>query len=122
MPKKTIQGNKELAKQIKLRRNELGLTIEEAASRANVGTKTWSRYESGSSIRIDKCKGICKALNWHTIPNQKIADNKQFSIQEYKNHEAWSEFLYNTFGLGAAVSFVIVVIYYLTTSMGIWKN
>lgn len=107
MPKKTIQGNKKLAKQIKLRRNELGLTIEEAASRASVGTKTWSRYESGSSIRIDKCKGICKALNWHTIPNQKIADNKQFSIQEYKNHEAWSEFLYNTFGLGAAVSFVI---------------
>ena len=94
MAKKTIQGSKELAKQIKLRRNELGLTIEEAASRTNVGTKTWSRYEAGSSIRIDTCKGICKALNSYTIPNQIIEDNEQFSIQEYKNHEPWSEFLY----------------------------
>lgn len=34
MAQKTIQGNKELARQIKSRRNELRLTIEEAASRA----------------------------------------------------------------------------------------
>ena len=51
MAQKTIQGNEFLAKQIKLRRKELGLTIEEAASRAGVGTKTWCRYEAGESIR-----------------------------------------------------------------------
>lgn len=43
MTQKTIQGNADLAKQIRLRRSELGLTIEEAASRAGVGTKTWCR-------------------------------------------------------------------------------
>ena len=55
MAQKTIQGSKTLASQIKSRRNELGLTIEESASRAGVGTKTWCRYEAGESIRKDKC-------------------------------------------------------------------
>lgn len=70
MTQKTIQGNADLAKQIRLRGSELGLTIEEAASRAGVGTKTWCRYEAGGreSIRSDKCKGVCKALNWLTFP------------------------------------------------------
>ena len=43
MAQKTIRGNEALAKQIKNRRNELGLTIEEAAARAGVGTKTWCK-------------------------------------------------------------------------------
>ena len=60
MTQKTIQGNADLAKQIRLRRSELGLTIEEAASRTGIGTKTWCRYEAGESIRSDKCKGVCK--------------------------------------------------------------
>ena len=34
MAQKTIQGSETLARQIKSRRNELGLTIEESASRA----------------------------------------------------------------------------------------
>ena len=49
MAQKTIQGNQVLARQIRSRRNELGLTIEEASSRAGVGTKTWCRYEAGES-------------------------------------------------------------------------
>ncbi len=105
MAQKAIQGSEILARQIRARRNELGLTIEEAASRANVGTKTWSRYEAGESIRMDKCKGICRALNWHTLPEEQGEENEGLSIQEYKNHEAWSEFLANVFGDGAAMAF-----------------
>lgn len=105
MTQKTILGNELLAKQIKHRRNELGLTIEDAASRAGVGTKTWSRYEAGKSIRRDKCKGICKALNWHNLPNQDEEDSEQISYQEFKNHEAWSQFLNDEFGIKAAMSF-----------------
>ena len=93
MAQKTIQGNEALARRIKLRRNELGLTIEEAASRAGVGTKTWSRYEAGESIRKDKCKGICKSLNWRWL--QDGEEDESISIQEYKNHKAWSRFLEN---------------------------
>ncbi|MDO4386187.1 MAG: helix-turn-helix transcriptional regulator [Clostridia bacterium] len=89
MAPKTILGNKKLGGKIRSRRNELGLTIEEAASRAGVGCKTWSRYEAGESIRQDKCKGICKALNWHSLPDQ----------------EAWSPFLEHEFGTEAAMSF-----------------
>ena len=85
MAQKAIQGSEILARQIRARRNELGLTIEEAASRANVGTKTWSRYEAGESIRMDKCKGICRALNWHTLPEEQGEENEGLSIQEYKN-------------------------------------
>ena len=105
MAQKTIQGNENLARRIKLRRNELELTIEEAASRAGVGTKTWSRYEAGESIRRDKCKGICKALNWHGLPDQDEEEDDGISVQEYKNHVAWSPFLENEFGAGAALSF-----------------
>ena len=105
MAQKTIHGSKELAKKIKLRRNELNFTIEEAALRAGVGTKTWSRYEAGESIRRDKCKGICKALNWHKLPDQDMPEDESVSMQEYKDHEAWSRFLESQFGVGAAMSF-----------------
>ena len=37
MTQKTIQGNADLAKQIRLRRSELGLTIEEAAGYYYIG-------------------------------------------------------------------------------------
>lgn len=105
MAQKTIQGNETLAKKIKSRRNELGLTIEEAASRAGVGTKTWSRYEAGESIRNDKCKGVCRALNWQTISDQVEDKSSPLSVQELKEHEAWSPFLENTFGAKAAMAF-----------------
>ena len=105
MAQKIIHGNMTLAEQIKSRRNELGLTIEEAAIRAGVGTKTWYRYETGKSIRKDKCKGICRALNWRILPGNDIKINDSISTQEYTNHEAWSSFLSNNFGYSAAVSF-----------------
>ena len=107
MAQKTIQGSKALAKQIKSRRNELNLTIEDAASRAGVGTKTWCRYEAGESIRMDKCKGICKALNWHTLPDQEQGENTSISLQEYKKHTAWSPYLEGSFGANAAKAFAI---------------
>lgn len=87
MALKSIPVDQELARKIKLRRQELNLTIEEAASRAGVGTKTWCRYEAGGSIRQDKCKGICKALNWrdfsYSTNNNKI---KASPVEEYKKH------------------------------------
>lgn len=107
MAQKTIRGNEALAKQIKNRRNELGLTIEEAAARAGVGTKTWCRYEAGESIRTDKCKGVCKALNWRVLPDQETEDSDILAVHEYKNHEAWSSFLEETFGDVAAFAFAV---------------
>lgn len=105
MAPKTIQGSEALAKQIRSRRNELGLTIEEAASRASVGTKTWSRYEAGESIRKDKWKGICKALNWNNFPEQEEDGGQGIFIQKYRGHKAWSEFLEENFGTRAAAAF-----------------
>ena len=107
MSVKTIKGSMELAKSIKHRRSELNLTIEEAASRAGVGTKTWSRYEAGASIRKDKSQGICKALNWHSFPNEASNENNTFDLNNYKKHEAWSQYLADNFGEAVAISFVI---------------
>lgn len=76
MAQKSISSNLELAERIR-RRNELNLTIEEAAKRAGVGTKTWCRYEAGESIRQDKYKGVCKALNWMQLP---IEDNEEIKF------------------------------------------
>lgn len=105
MAQKSVQGNKALGKQIRSRRNELGLTIEDAAMRAGISTKTWCRYEAGESIRTDKCKGVCKALYWRVLPVQEMKDVDVLSLQEYKNHEAWSVFLEKNFGIVAAISF-----------------
>ena len=108
MVQKSIKGSQELAKAIKSRRNALNLTIEEAASKAGIGTKTWSRYESGESIRTDKYRGVCRALNWHELPrSDKDNSEMTFDINEYQNDEAWSTYLEKNFGKYAAVSFVI---------------
>ena len=105
MAQKSIQGSAVLAGQIRRRRNELRLTIEEAASRAGVGTKTWCRYEAGESIRQDKCKGVCKALNWNSLPDQDEEDDRWLSIGEYKRSKSWSTFLEENYGPVAALSF-----------------
>ncbi len=107
MPQKTIKGSEALAQRIKGRRNELGLTIEEAAFRAGVGTKTWCRYEAGESIRQDKCKGICKALNWRDFPEDTLVEDDMFSPEAYQKHKAWSVFLAENYGFGAAAAFAV---------------
>lgn len=107
MSQKTIKGSKKLGESIRNRRQELGLTIEDAASKAGVGTKSWCRYESGESIRSDKAKGICKALNWHAFPNEYGEDENAFDIEYYKNHAAWSPYLCEQFGEAVAISFII---------------
>lgn len=107
MSQKVIEGTPQLADAIRRRRQELSLTIEEAASKAGIGTKTWCRYEAGESIRNDKAKGICKALNWYALPCDTENDTIEFNMNDYKKHQAWSQFLCNRFGEAAAISFVI---------------
>ena len=108
MSPKTTKSNLELGEAIRDKRNELNLTIEEAASKAGIGTKTWSRYESGESIRKDKVRGLCKALNWATFPEIKGIDMSiEVDFNDYKNNEAWSPYLTERFGKYAALSFVI---------------
>jgi len=106
MAKKSIQGSDNLSNKIKERRIELNLTIEEAARRADVGTKTWSRYESGESVREDKCKGLCRALNWKTLP---IDDTEEhpYNLNTYTYDTYWSKYLEAHFGKAAAASIAI---------------
>lgn len=121
MPNKIIQGSKKLANRIKQRRTELGLTIEEAASRAGVGTKTWSRYEAGESIRQDKSKGICKALNWPQLIADEDTAEKYISIDTYRKHKAWSKYLEDNYGVIAAFSFAVgsdILCDYISDDMG----
>lgn len=109
MGPQTIQGTPQLAAAIKERRKALHLTIEEAAAKAGVGTKTWCRYEAGESIRKDKCRGICKALNWRTLPEIEASANvsDSFKLSEYHSHKAWSQNIADIFGEAAAASFAI---------------
>ena len=112
MPPRTKEGSAELADAIKRRRCELGLSAEEAARRAGVGAKTWFRYESGSSIRSDKVKGICRALSWSALPVQEgvakgVGEEYAWLESIDDSHEAWSPWLVETFGRKAAVSFAV---------------
>lgn len=107
MSSKSVEGSLALGDAIKNRRNELKLTIEEAASKAGVGTKTWSRYEAGASIRQDKIMGICRALNWHAFPEEKSDSHKTFDVNEYRKSKAWSQYLAENFDDTIASLFVI---------------
>jgi len=102
---KTITGNMKIAEAIKNKRKELGLTIEAAASKAGVGTKTWSRYESGESIRKDKVRGVCKALGWTNLPGaESIGTHDEY---DFEKNEAWSPYLVDGYGKYVAISFII---------------
>lgn len=113
MPPRTVASSNQLAASIKERRESLGLSIEEAAKRADVGTRTWSRYESGYSIRSDKIKGVCKALNWTSLPSfdapQEKAEEDDLSWLDDvdESHEAWSSEIAAIHGRKAAVSFAV---------------
>jgi len=71
MAPRTKSGSTELASAIRERRVALNLSIEEAAAKAGVGAKSWSRYESGGAIRHDKARGVCRALGWSKLPGPK---------------------------------------------------
>ena len=110
-----IKGSKELGDKIRSRRNSLKLSIEEAAAKAGVGSKTWSRYESGESIRRDKVLGICKVLNWSAFPGCPD-EQTAFDIEIYKKDKTWPSALAECFGEAAAISFVVgsgELLYYL---------
>lgn len=108
MAMESFNNSTEFASLIKNRRAELNLTIEEIAEKAGVGTKTWSRYEAGNPIRKDKIKGVLRALKWRNIPSQHGSTiTKEALVKEYKNHKAWSNFIYENFGLYATISFII---------------
>lgn len=113
MAKKTITISKEVAELIKERRKELGLTIEEAAKKAGVGTKTWSRYEASEPISEGKIKGVCNTLKWTELPNFENPDyvygklHTSFDVDYYKNHKYWPKYIENNFGKIAAVSFAM---------------
>lgn len=107
MGQKTVINTPELANLIRMRRLELGLTIETAATKAGVGTKTWCRYEAGEAIRSDKVKGICKSLNWGKLPGNDDESESDFDLATYKKDVAWSTFISENFGEAAAVSFIV---------------
>ena len=54
MTQKTIQGNADLAKQIRLRRSELGLTIEEAAACTGIGRNTTRKLVDWGKLPVLK--------------------------------------------------------------------
>lgn len=68
MAPRTVAGSEELGLLIRARRTELGLSIEQVASSAGLGSETWRRYENGSSIRQDKMRAVCRALKWRALP------------------------------------------------------
>ncbi|MBF6451878.1 helix-turn-helix domain-containing protein [Nocardia cyriacigeorgica] len=110
MPPRTKNGSLELGSAIRERRIALDLSIEEAAAKAGIGTKSWSRYESGAAIRADKVRGICKALGWSRLPETEQDDQKSdddFLRTVDRDHRAWSAVLEENFGRECAVTFAV---------------
>lgn len=115
MPPKTNPNSENLAKAIRRRREQLGMSIEDAAKRAGVGLKTWSRYEAGSAIRQDKVKGVCRALAWPSLRDRACGvESEDGADSEYQwidsideSDEAWSSWLATSYGREAAVSFAL---------------
>jgi transcriptional regulator with XRE-family HTH domain len=110
MVPRTIAGSTNTGTAIRSRRLALGLSVEDVAKRAGVGSKTWSRYESGASIRVDKVRGVCRALGWVQLPdNVDIEDDASagWIHRVDKDHPAWSDALEKGFGRSCAVIFAV---------------
>jgi transcriptional regulator with XRE-family HTH domain len=110
MAPRTKSGSTELASAIRDRRVFLNLSIEEAATKAGVGPKSWSRYESGGAIRHDKARGVCRALGWSKLPgpadDSDVTDDSWFS-DTGNDHEAWSEAINELYGRAGAITFAV---------------
>ena len=112
MPPRTQTGSKELGEAIRRRREELGLTIEQAAIRARIGQKTWSRYESGESIRQDKVRSVCAALGWKTLEEGLSVDidsqEEAIFLKSFnESNQGWSPYLARMYGRKTAVTFCL---------------
>lgn len=111
MPPRTRPGSSQLGVAIRARRIALGLSIEEASTKAGVGTKSWSRYEAGAAIREDKVRGVCKALRWTRLPEAGVEpdgdSDEGWLLSVDEGHEAWSPVLEAQFGRACAVAFAV---------------
>ncbi|MDO4536791.1 MAG: helix-turn-helix transcriptional regulator [Coriobacteriales bacterium] len=108
MAPKTSIGSKSIGDSIKLRRNELGMTIDEAASRAGVSPKTWIRYESGESIRSDKAIGVLRVLKWKSFDDDDDLTKQENPCKDVdETHAAWSSQLKEEFGAATAAFFAV---------------
>jgi hypothetical protein len=87
------------------------LSIEEAAAKAGVGAKSWSRYEAGGAIRHDKTRGVCRALGWPKLPGAPKDDSDDGEDNWFRNvddsHQAWSEAVNERYGRVAATTFAV---------------
>ncbi|RDI60433.1 helix-turn-helix domain-containing protein [Nocardia pseudobrasiliensis] len=102
MTPKVVSGGPEFGSSLRRRREALGLTIEEAARAASVGSETWRRYEAGSSVRRDKVRGICVALRWRSLPESGEStgdsDERWEDFPKAKFDDSYSAWLEREFG------------------------
>src|SRR5712691_12965 len=109
----TITGSKELGTLIRSRREELGMSIEQAATAADLGSETWRRYETGNSIRQDKARAVCRALKWRSLPavgSQASASGEDPMPDMWETaakSSAYSPSLAETYGEEAARAFAV---------------
>ena len=55
----------DIARAMRARREELGMSVPQMSKRAGVSEQTWRNYESGRSrVRTDKQDGVWEALGW----------------------------------------------------------
>lgn len=108
MPPRVISNTIELGQEIKKRRTELGYTLEEAAKKAGVGIKTWSRYEAGESIRSDKLGKVLRTLKWNSFPpDDRDVHGRGPWDTVGPSHKAWSPYLARVYGARTASMFAI---------------
>lgn len=94
----------ELGELIKQKRKSMGLTIEQAARKAGVGTKTWCRYEAGEPIRQDKFKNISRLLN---LSKTQTEQDDDYTVENCRKDKFWSNFLEKEYGPVSALSFAV---------------
>ena len=103
----TIKNDEQMTEKIRKRREELGLTVEEAAKRAGVETANWCRYEAGDDISRDEYPGVLKALELPALTEEREDEaEEKLSVEEYREKPEWPHDIAETFGDVAALSFV----------------
>jgi len=110
MSKPTVPNSETLAAAIKSRRMKLNLTIEAASAKANISSRTWSRYEEGKDIALSNVEKICSALNLKALPSPvpvtyDVSGAKTLREIWEGDDMVWPEMMEDMFGTLCAATF-----------------
>lgn len=95
----------QLKDNIRKRREELGLTVEEAAGKVGVSAEDWARWEEEGAVRMERIEALTNLLGEEVLKYYQ-PEFCIFDLDEFRSRPYWSSYLEKEHGIAVAVAFV----------------